>query len=89
MPLEANKASDRSEMKRVRWRFFAAASFGFCVGIFLLWKLLTDSRGTTLAHMIGWVVIPIVLLVCARWMVHCIRRKEDDPSYSELKNFRE
>jgi hypothetical protein len=49
------------------------------------WKLLSDSRGTVEARVVGWIVIPVMFIFSVRLVVLCFLRKEDDPFYADLE----
>ncbi len=71
--------------KTRRWRVLACGCFGIFVSSFIGWKLLTDTRGTIEARVVGWIIVPIAFGVCVRLVVLCFRKKEDDPFYAEVE----
>ena len=76
--------SCRYQRKR-RWRVFFAGCFSICVSSFLGWKLLSDSRGTMEARVVGLIVIPLMFIFSVRLVVLCFLRKEGDPFYADLE----
>ena len=69
-----------------RWSLFLGACFGFGICSFLLWKLLTDSRGEKAAFIVGWILVPMGLLFTTWLGICCLKKNASDPFYDGWKS---